>query len=315
MPELVIILLNYRRPEETIACIESIRRSTYTDYEILVVDNASSDGSPDRIRSQCPGIQLLQNSENLGFAAGNNTGLELFKSGSYPYALLLNNDTEVAPDTLAALMTAMRSNPAAGILGAKIYFYDRPNILWFAGGAVNPGSGAVSHRGMLETDRGQYDRAGSCDFVTGCCLLVRRAVVDRIGLLDPAFFAYFEDADFCLRARRAGFDVRYEPAARLWHKVSSTTQWDSPVYLYFTLRNRLILVKKNSTFLKSLPYLPALIYFYARQFTRLLLKWRNLPGARAAWLGMVDGLRSCTGSDGRGRLDRIGGSTRKTGDR
>jgi len=305
MAELLIILVNYRRPGDTIACIESLRRSTYMNYEIVLIDNASGDGSVDQIQSRFPELHVVQNRENVGFAAGNNTGLELLLSGTYALALLLNNDTVVEPGSLAALVKAMHSYPRAGILGPKILYYNRSGIIWFAGGVLNAASGAVSHRGILETDHGQHNEPGPCDFVTGCCLLVRRDVVEQIGMLDPNFFAYFEDADFCLRARRAGFDIRYEPSARIWHKVSSTSQWDSPVYLYFTLRNRLILLKKNSTLLKSLPYLPMLVYYYARQFVRLLLKWRNLPATRAAWFGLVDGLRGNTGILGRGRLDQI----------
>lgn len=305
MAELLIILVNYRRSDDTIACIRSLQRGRYTDFEIVVIDNASGDGSAERILAHCGGIQVIRNERNIGFAAGNNTGLRLFLPGRYGYALLLNNDTEVERDTLSVLMAAMRAQPDTGILGPKIYFHDRPTLLWFAGGILNAASGAVSHRGMLETDRGQYDQAAPCDFVTGCCLLMRRDVVEHIGMLDTDFFAYFEDADFCLRARHAGFDVRYEPAARILHKVSSTSGWDSPVYLYFTMRNRLILLRKNSTFLKSLPYVPAQIYFYSRQFIRLLVKRRNLPGAHAVWCGMIDGLRGYTGTLGRGRLDEI----------
>ena len=305
MSELIIILVNYRRADDTIACIRSLRQSTYTSFDIVVVDNGSGDGSADRIRTANPGIRLIENTQNLGFAEGNNTALKIALHEKYAFALLLNNDTVVEPQTLAELIAAMRAHPDVGIMGAKIYFFDNPRMLWFTGGILNVHSGAVTHRGIHETDEGQYDQPGPCDFVTGCCLLIRRAVLERVGMLDTDYFAYYEDGDFSQRARRAGFGVFYMPTARVWHKISRSTQWDSPFYLYFTLRNRLVFLRKHSTLIATLPYIPVLLYFYGRQFIRLLFKRRSFAGVRAAWLAVIDGLRGDTGLLGMGSMDRL----------
>ncbi len=305
MAELIIILVNYRHADDTIACIHSLRQSTYTNFDIVVVDNGFGDGSADRIRSAHSGIRLIENSQNLGFAGGNNIGLKIALDGTYAFALLLNNDTVVEPQTLAALIAAMHAHPDVGIVGAKIYFFDNPRMLWFSGGILNVHSGAVAHRGIHETDEGQYDQPGSCDFVTGCCLLIRRAVLERVGMLDTDYFAYYEDGDFSYRARQAGFGVFYMPTARVWHKISSSTQWDSPFYLYFTLRNRLVFLRKHSTLIATLPYIHVLLYFYGRQFIRLLLKGGPFEELRAAWFAVIDGLRGNTGLLGMGSFDRV----------
>jgi hypothetical protein len=135
--------------------------------------------------------------------------------------------------------------------------------------------------------------------------MFRREVADQIGILEKAFFAYLEDADFCTRARAAGFEVRYQPKAIIYHKVSRTSAWDSPVYIYFNLRNKLLFLRRHSNAFRWLPYLPGLVYYYLRQFTRLVFKKRDAQKVRAAWYGLVDGLRNSTGEMGEGRMPLI----------
>ena len=302
---LSIILVNYRRSADTVDCLASLRTSTFKDFHAYVVDNASGDDSILRVRHGFPEVTVLENPANIGFGGGNNVGIARAIADNAALILLLNNDTVVNPHTLAGLVAAMDSHPEAGVVGAKIHYYDQPNLLWFAGGVLHPDAGSVRHRGIKEQDTGQFDLLQPSDFITGCCLLFRREVYDRIGGLDSAYFAYYEDADFCLRARRAGFTILYEPAASLLHKVSSTSAWDSNVYLYFNLRNRLLFLRKNSSLPRTFLHLPSLLYFYLRQFVRLLFKWRNPAAARAAWWGLCDGLRGYTGSTGEGRLHML----------
>lgn len=305
MPELAVILVNYRRPHDTIECISSLRLSTYADFDIVLIDNASHDGSVEAILARFPDLHVIRHEQNLGFAGGNNAGLRLSLRERYRFFLLLNNDTVVDASLLGALVSTAHRRPDAGVIGAKIYFHDRPDHLWFAGGLYNKRSGAVSHRGMNEQDTGRYDTLSTCDYVTGCCLLIRREVLERVGLLDESLFAYYEDCDYSLRTRAARFAVLYQPTARLWHKVSSTAQWDSPLYHYFTLRNRLMLLRKHSTFAAIFPGLPLLIYSYGRQFLRLAIRIRSTRCLRAAWMGTIDGLRGFAGEHGRGRMDQV----------
>ena len=310
MPELAIILVNYRRAGDTIECVRSLRGSAYQDFRVIIVDNASGDGSVERLGRDCPEAQLIAHDSNLGFAEGNNAGIREALHGGARYVLLLNNDTVVDRSALGELVQTLKDHAEAAIAGAKICYFDRPHVLWFAGGHFNQDSTFGGHYGLNQEDRGQFDTLRSCDFVSGCCLLFRRDITERIGILERSYFAYLEDVEFCVRTRAAGFQVLYQPNARILHKVSSTASWDSPVYIYFNLRNKILFLRRNSSPARWLPHLPRLVYFYARQFVRLVFKWHDLPGTRAAWLGLRDGLRNFTGSCGEGSLHRLGATHR-----
>ncbi len=303
MAHVAVILVNFHGTQDTIACVQSLRKSAYSEYTIYIVDNASGSGDVATLSQECPGATVIANATNVGFAGGNNIGIARALQEGARFILLLNNDTIVEPSLLPGLLGALERNPAAGIAGAKIRYFDRPSTLWFAGGVLNDRSGRGTHIGIGEEDQGQYDQEKFVDFVTGCCLFVRREVIERIGMLDEEYFAYYEDSDFCLRARRAGFQVLFAPSARLLHKVSSSAVREGPVYLYFTLRNRLLFLRKNTPFLRMIPYLPVLAYFYLRHFVRLSLKWRSAARTKAALYGFADGLLGRTGVGGRGHLD------------
>lgn len=162
-----------------------------------------------------------------------------------------------------------------------------------------------THIGIgLDGNDSQKDIAET-DFVSGCCLLTRREVIEKIGMLDEKFFLYLEDADFCVRAKAAGYRVVYQPKARLFHKVSHSTSWDSPTYIYFNLRNKYLFLRKNSNWRKWIWNLPYFIYFYGRQLIRLIFKHRNYRAARAAFYAIVDGIRNYTGTAGEGSLYRL----------
>lgn len=204
--------------------LDSLRTMTYPDFRLVVVDNGSTDGSQTMVREKYPDVTLIENGENLGVMEGYNTGLRFGLKENAPWTILLNNDIIVDPGLLTEMMKAAMADDRAGILGPKIYFFDKPGTFWYAGGSIRFFSGIISHRGIRETDRGQYDRTEETDYVNGCAMLVRRDVVERIGLLDTVFSPmYSEDADYSIRARRAGYRLLYVPSAKLWHKVSAFT--------------------------------------------------------------------------------------------
>ncbi len=305
MPELSVILVNYKRPKDTIECIDSLLNSSFKDINIIVVENGSGDGSGEKIRRAAPSISLIKNPTNVGFAEGNNLGIRAALVSHSKFILLLNNDTIVDPDALKWLLSTMDEHQDAGIVGAKIFYFDKPDVLWFAGGYFNPYSAFGGHYGIGELDSAIHNRERTCTLITGCCLLFRREVALHIGLLDSDYFAYLEDADFCVRTRRSGYALYYQPHAVLYHKVSSTSAWDSPAYIYFNLRNKIFFLRKNANFHQWFPSLPRLVYFYVRQFVRLALKWRDIKKTRAALYGLVDGLRNYTGEFGKGRLNQL----------
>ena len=219
-PLVHIIILTWNGKADTLECLISLQHLTYANARILVVDNASEDGTGEAVRNAFPGVEYLQNSSNLRFAGGNNAGIDYALHHGAEYVLLLNNDTIVEPEFLSHLIGIAAQRAAAGMFGPKIYYYHEPKRIWFAGGKIAWWQGWLSHIGIREHDRGQYDEIREVDFLTGCCLMVKREVVERIGKLDERFFLYGEDVDWCLRATRAGFKLLYVPSATLWHKLS-----------------------------------------------------------------------------------------------
>ncbi len=242
VPRVGIVVLNWKRPADTIACVESLVRLSYPSYEIIVVDNGTDHHARAAIRRRFPSLTVVENGRNLGFAGGSNVGIAHLLARGVDYVLLLNDDTEVAEDLLRVLVDVGEAASEIGILGPSIYYFDRPNVLWSAGGAVDP-VGEPRHLGLDRVDDGAGRAALDVDYVTGCAILVKRAVVERIGMLDERFFAYFEETEWCARARRAGFRVVHVPRGRVWHKIEAAERGGSRHYLYLMARNRLLYLR------------------------------------------------------------------------
>ena len=222
-PLVHIIVLTWNGKQDTLDCLASLSKVTYPNFRTIVVDNASIDGTADAVRTGFPDVHLIVNDVNLRFAGGNNVGIAYALNDGADYVLLLNNDTVVDPDFLTALVTAAESDQRIGMAGPKICYYDEPKVLWYAGGKIEWWKGWITHRGVRETDHGQYDVADETDYVTGCCVLVRRVAIEKAGILDEAFFIYGEDADWSVRVAREGFGLMYVPQAVIRHKLSVST--------------------------------------------------------------------------------------------
>lgn len=283
-PKVLIIILCYNGVDLTIACLRSLRRIAYTAYEVLVVDNASSDSTPERVREHFPEVAVIETGANLGFAAGNNVGLRYALGHGYDYALLLNNDTEVAPDFLNALVDEAESDPAIGVAGPTIYYYDQQDTIWSAGGEIDWRRGVSRMRGIGERDTHQYDVPGDRDFVTGCALLVRRAALERAGLLDERFFMYYEETEWCVRIRRAGLRVVHVPRACVLHKIPLDARADQPYVAYYMTRNRLLFLRATGA--TPAAWLHAALFQDLRTCLSLSLraKWRDRRAHRDAML-------------------------------
>ena len=223
MPSVYVIILNWNRKEDTIACLRSLEKVKYPDFSLVLVDNASSDGTVEQVKRDFPAVEIIVNPRNLRFAGGNNIGIECALRNGADYVLLLNNDTIVDPDFLSELVRTAESEKNIGMAGSKIYYYDDPKRIWFAGGKVEFWNGWVSHIGIREMDHGQHDTTKQVDYLTGCCLLVKREVIEKVGKLDESYFIYGEDADWCIRASAVGFKLFYVPSSVIWHKVSSSS--------------------------------------------------------------------------------------------
>lgn len=218
---LKILILNWNGKGVIEDCLDSVLAAG-GDFEVTVVDNGSTDGSPEEVRRLFPLVEVIENGENLLFAAGNNVGIREALEEGCGFLLLLNNDTEVDPEFAVNMMKAF-DDPEVGIAGPRIYYHDDPHRIWYGGGGFQPVTGLPYHRHIRRLDREARDERGGTGWVTGCAMMIRRDVIEDIGLLDPSYRIYCEDVDYCLRASRAGWKVVYEPSARVWHKVSSSS--------------------------------------------------------------------------------------------
>ncbi len=236
-PKVGLIILNWNGKKDTLECLETVKKTKNPSFKLItyVIDNASKDDSVSSFQKKYPRINLIQNSQNLGFSGGNNTGISQAISDGCDYVCLLNNDTTVHTNTFQNLFMQAKENNF-DLSSPKIYFYpgrefhydsykpsERGKIIWYAGGYIDWNNVIPSHIGVDEYDHGQYDQPKITDFATGCCLLITKQVIQKIGLLDESYTAYFEDNDYCQKAIRAGFSVGYCPKSYLWHKNAGST--------------------------------------------------------------------------------------------
>jgi GT2 family glycosyltransferase len=240
-PLVSVIIANWNGKHLLGECLDSILAQSFGDFEIIVVDNGSRDGSGEFIHERYPEVRVESLAENLGFAGGNNVGMRI---ASGKYFALLNNDTKVDPAWLENLLRAAEASPSAiGMWACKILVYDRPDVIDNVGLLLYP-DGLGRGKGRLETDQGQYDQPGEALFPSGCAGLYRKAMLDEIGLFDEEFFAYADDVDLGLRARSAGWGCVSVPSAKVYHKYSSSSSAYSPLKAFLVERNRIWVLMK-----------------------------------------------------------------------
>jgi len=240
---LAIILLNWNNTADTLACLDSLYSGTYKEFHVFVVDNGSRQSDKKKLIT---GLKKYRNitsiylANNSGFAAGNNVALKLAILEKYAYYLLLNNDTVVAEDFLEEIVACASRHPDAGGFGAKIFYFDPPDVLWYAGGHVRPILARVTQDGFRKTDDVRWSQERQISFITGCAFLIPHKTLEKIGYLNEMFFSYFEDVEYSLRLRKNGYSLWYCPRAKLWHKVGAGTHTRAytPYYLYYQTRNR-----------------------------------------------------------------------------
>ena len=236
-----VIVLNWNGRQYLPECLDSLEAQTLRDFEVILVDNGSADGSAQFIHDEYPWVKLVELPENVGFAAGNNRGRE---AASGEYLVALNNDTRVEPDFLAELLAAAQDSPKAGMVAAKMLNYFEPGRIDAV--ALKIGVNGLGYNiGVGETDRGQYEHGVAAFGPCGGAALYRRDMIERIGFFDPDFFAYYEDFDLAWRARLAGWECAMAPKAVVYHVHSATSGESSPFKVYQTHRNKWYVILKN----------------------------------------------------------------------
>lgn len=240
-PRVSVVVVNWNRADLLALCLESLRGQNYRDFELIVVDNGSSDGSLDVVqRFDAPVPKLIVNSENRGFCAANNQGIA---EAAGEYVVLLNNDAEADPAWLEALVRAADADPTIGMAASKILVAEDPGLIDKVGHLIYP-DGQNRGRGHGERDRGQYDQPEETAWPDGCAALYRAKMLTEIGGFDEQFFAYADDAELGLRGRIAGWRAVYAPDAVVRHRRGETLGRYSERRLFLIERNRVWLAAK-----------------------------------------------------------------------
>jgi GT2 family glycosyltransferase len=293
LPKVMVIVLNWCGEDDTIACIESLQRSTYAALSILLIDNASPDGSGDRLHARIPHIPYLQTGSNLGYAGGNNRGFERALADKADYVVVLNYDTIVDEGCISALVRTAEATGAA-LVAPKILYYDDPTVVWYAGGDFSPMRALGLHRREGLADTRGADAAEPISFATGCCFLIRSDVVRRLGGFDESYFAYVEDVELSVRIARAGLRMLLEPRARVLHRIPLGRTQESPFQIRQRDRNRRRLARTHFGPMQRIVFAA---WFYP---TRAIYLGRFV--LRAAWPEAKATLAGAFGSLGTGAV-------------
>lgn len=286
-PFVLIVTVNHNSLQNTLETLASLMQLTYPRYELLLIDNGSTDGSLDTIRQVFPALPIIESQVNLGFAGGFNLGLQYGIAKSANLILIINNDVVVAPDMLDRLVAAW--SPGVGAASPRIYYYDRPDIIW--------SSGFLCHPVTLEMTGGQRNRPVaaapettpfSVDYLLGCALLLDREALIKTGLFDPRFYLYYEDLDLSLRLRQQGYCLLTVPTASMWHKVAGSSSLSSPLRTYHLARSSVLFFRKHGHGWR-IPFICAYRLGSAARKIGVFLLRRDVRSVRAYLRGLQDG--------------------------
>lgn len=289
-PHVIAVILNTNRRQYTLDCLSSLEGLEYQNLSTIVLDNQSSDGSVEAIHSAFLAVEVIELETNLGFSGNNNVGIQAAMAQGADWIYVINEDVVMDPDCLSWLVKIGESDPRIGILGPMVYHDDEPEMIQTAGGVMDHYWRAW-HLAQNELDVGQYVDPHLVDWISGCAIMVRRSMVEQIGILDDRFFYYWDETEWCLRAREHGWKVMHVPQAKLWHKGVQRDYKPGPSVTYYNTRNRFLMLSKHDA--------PAGAWFVAWYETlRTLASWSIRPQWRsmrdhkmAMWQGVMDFLQ------------------------
>ena len=244
-PFISIITINYNQYAVTCEFLRSLKKLTYSHFEVIVIDNASKEDFSDQIKSEFPFVRSYRTNRNLGFTGGNNLGMKLAKGD---YVLIINNDTEITqPDFLQLLLEPFDKDSSVGMVSPKIKYFDHPQIIQFAGyNKINSFTGRNGQVGDGETDQGQYDLPGLTNYAHGAAMMVKREVMENVGIFADQFFLCYEELDWSAQTVKKGYTIFYQAKAHLLHKESITMGKSSPMKVYYNNRNRILFMRRNT---------------------------------------------------------------------
>jgi GT2 family glycosyltransferase len=284
-PSVSIITINYNQLTVTCELLHSLRKLTYPDVEVIVVDNHSKEDPTDTIADKYPEVKLIRSKENLGFAGGNNLGIRASRG---KYILFLNNDTEVDPGFLQPLVTLFESNPNAGAASSKILYYNSGDIIQYAGSSrVDPFTGRSKRIGYMQKDLGQHNVQRETDLAHGAAMMVPRRVINEVGMMPEFFFLYYEEVDWCESIKNAGYKIYFVPDSKVYHKESMSVGKGSTLKTYYMSRNRVLYMRRNTSGFKKLTWILFFLLFSLPKNTLKFILQRDLEHFKAFWRGLL----------------------------
>jgi hypothetical protein len=297
-PKVFIIILNWNGLKDTLECLESVYKLDYQNFEVIVVDNGSTDNSVAVIRENYPEVIMIENKENLGYTGGNNIGMRYASNNGADYVWLLNNDTVVMPDTLSKLIDTAESDPEIGLISPIIYYYDEPEKIQYCGSYMdweNYTDITLQHLEALMNITSSHTF-----YLWGTALLIKRSVIEKIGYLDQKYFAYHEDWEYCLRALKSGYKSVLEPRGKIYHKGSKSTGGRKiPIQVFLRLRNLYFLWMANLRGYEKIRYL--------RRYTKFVISYSTLLRGE----GLEESANACL-DGGWNAIHGIGGPCNKS---
>jgi len=290
-----VVVLNHNGHDLLRDCLESLESQSLTDFETIVVDNGSTDGSCEMVKEKFPLVRVLPLGENFGFSIANNAAIRNALERRSKYVLLLNNDTTVASDFIAEMVRAIDSDERIGAVCPKIFFADPSDLLWYAGGDFSMWTANPRHRGWKQRDTGQFDEQCDVTLATGCALLVRSSALRDVGLLDEQFWAYLEDVEWSVRFLKKNYRLVFAPKARVWHRdgatwVRSIGAGSAVKRQFLSSRNMLFLAWKHARPLQLPFYLAGFLFHHVLFYSALRIIRKDYRAFWAVYRGIAAGV-------------------------
>jgi len=286
-----VMILNWNRKDVLLTSLQAVKKMDYPLFEIVVVDNASTDGSVAAVREKFPDVVLVVNDKNYGAIGGKNIGLRKAMESPVDYIYMVDNDIINAEDALTKLVEVAENDPTVGLVGAMMFDLSQPDIIFSAGGTIDYTENVSRGRGDAQKDVGQFNKTEAVDYLWGGALLARKNVLEKVGLFDPGYIGYwFEDTDLSVRVRKAGYKILFCPFAKVWHKPHATIEQFSFRKKYLATRNAIRFMKKHAPVHGWMKYLFYAIGGLPYALVRDLLKGRGVQGAWGKTKGLIDGI-------------------------
>lgn len=289
LPLVYAVVTNWNGLEDTMDCLSTTLASDYPNLKVVLVDNGSTDDSAVVLAEQFPEVDQVHTGNNGAITVAYNLGIEYGLDRKADYILMLNNDTVLAFDMISKLVHVAETDQSIGIVTPKIYYYDQPQIIWFAGGKRSRFDFGAHNTYEGKLDSTENSVAKEVDFAWACGMLIRRSLLEKMGLFDTQFYLYYDDVDTSVRTQQAGYRIWYEPNAKMWHKVSHST--GNARFAYIWARSKMRLYRKHTRgFHKVILITYAFMHGFFRTVVPRQDNLRPREHTKAYFLGLIDGI-------------------------